>query len=145
MVTTTKATEGEVGPGDGTDKTSPGLLSIVSVLGDALKSICTESYTLVVLETRLTARRMLAIVLNCLLVVLVLTTLWFGGAVTLVLLLMSFGVPPVVGVLGIVLLNVLALPLLVFRIKQLSRTLGYPETRESIARAFGHLLNRAAT
>jgi len=145
MVTTNKATEGGVGPGDGTNHTAPGLLSTVFALVDALKSIFSELYTLVVLETRLTARRVLAIVLSCLLVVLVLTTIWFGIAVTLVLLFISSGFPPVAAVLVVVLFNVLALPLLVFRIMKLSRMLGYPETRESITRAVDHLVERSAT
>lgn len=143
MVTINKATEGEVGPGDGTDHTAPGLLSTVSALIGALRSICTEFYTLVVLETRLTARRVLAIVFSCLLVVLVLTTMWFGIAVALVLLFISFGFLPAVAVLGVVLLNLLALPILLHRIKKLSRTLGYPETRDSVARAVEHLVERA--
>jgi hypothetical protein len=143
MVTTNKATEGEVGPGNGTDPTASGLLSTVSALVDALRSICAELCTLVVLETRLTVRRVLTIALSCVLVVLVLTTMWFGGAVALALLFMSFGIPPAAAVLGVVLLNLLALPFLVFRIKKLSRMLGYPATRDSVSRAVDHLVERA--
>ena len=144
MVTTTEATKGEIGPGDGAVRPSPGLLSNVATLGETLKAVCAELYKLVVLETRLTARRVSAIVLSCLLVILVLTTMWFGLAIALTLLFISFGTPPAAAVMGVILLNLLVLPFLVLRIKKLSRTLGYPETRETVAKALDQLLERAA-
>ena len=147
MVTTSEAaeaTKGEIGPGNGAGHNSTELFSNVAKLGDSVKSVGAELCTLVVLETRLTARRVSAIVLSALLVILVLTTMWFGASVALALLFISFGMPPAAAVLGVVLLHLLALPFLVLRIKKLSGTLGYPETRETVTKALDQLLERAS-
>jgi hypothetical protein len=144
MATPAETMKGEIGSGDSAGQPSSGLLANVESLGGSLKIAFEELIKLVVLETRLTARRVSAILFNCLLVTLVLTTMWFGIAVVLALLLMSMEIPPAAAVSGVVLLNLLALPCLLFRIRNLSRNLGFPETRETVTKALDQLLERAA-
>jgi hypothetical protein len=143
MVTTTEAIQGDVGPGDGADSPAPGLISNISALGHALTAAFAQLSSLIVIETRLTARHLAVMLIACLFAVLVLTTGWFGTVIAMALALASLGMPPAAAVMVVVLFNLMLLPLLFMYIRSLSRKLGYPETRDTVSKALDTILGRS--
>lgn len=145
MATITEAMQGDVGPGDGADSPTPGLISNISALGRALTAAFAQLSSLIASETRLTARHLSVMLMACLFAVLVLTTAWFGTAIAVALALASLGVPPAAAAMVVVLFNLMSLPLLFLYVRKLSRKLGYPETRDTVNKALDQILGRSVT
>lgn len=143
MAISTEPVMPEGKPAEATNGHSAGFATEAKVLTDAIRMAVGEILNLIGLETRLAIRSLLVVMIALLGICVLLATAWVGSMVVLTLLLMQFGLPPIVAVATLVSLNLLMLPIIRGLIRRRMVSVRYPVTRATLTSALSQLRGRA--